>query len=323
MRVYVTGGTGFVGSNVAKLYADWHGLEVVAAGRSRPEGKMPARFATVDLLDLEGLRASIRDNQPDLVVHAAIINDLARIYADRRTGWVAYVEATRAVVEAANEVGATVVTLSTDWVFDGTQGGSVESTPPNPINYYGFLKAASELVTLERAHDGLVARISGANGVHWARPRPPRAQDVGFGYFVDALVASVSDGRPFTVWESSAINTAATPSLASESAEMILRLVRSGARGTFHCCGGERATRLQLAEVAVDVFGLDPGLLRSGPPDPGAVFPVPIPHDTSLDARATASMIGYELPSLRTLLEGFRCQRETGELRPLDQGALR
>jgi len=323
MRVYVTGGTGFVGSNVARLYAEWHGLEVVAAGRSRPAGDLPSRFEPVDLLEPASLRASIRRNEPELVVHAAIRNDFARIYAERRVGWRAYVEATRAVVEASNEVGAVVVTLSTDWVFDGTQAGADERTPPNPINYYGFLKAASELVTLERAHDGLVARIAGVNGVHWARPQAPRAQDAGFGYFVDALVASLSEGRPFTVWESPAINSAATPSLASESAEMILQLVRAGARGTFHCCGGEPATRLGLAEAAVDAFGLDRGLLRTGPPDPGLLPPAPVPYDTSLDARATAAAIGYELPSLRALLEGFRLQRETGEVRPLAQGVLR
>ena len=46
--------------------------------------------------------------------------------------------------------------VSTDWVFDGTQSGATEDTPPNPINLYGFLKAASEIVTLERG--GAVAR---------------------------------------------------------------------------------------------------------------------------------------------------------------------
>src|SRR5262249_34535451 len=93
MRVYVTGGTGFVGSNVAKLYADWHGLDVVAAGRSRPAGELRARFVPIDLLDPAGIRASIRDNEPELVVHAAIVNDLAAVYADRSLGRRAHLEA--------------------------------------------------------------------------------------------------------------------------------------------------------------------------------------------------------------------------------------
>jgi dTDP-4-dehydrorhamnose reductase len=210
-----------------------------------------------------------------------------------------------------------LVTVSTDWVFDGTQAGADEATPPNPVNIYGFLKAACELVALERAREPVVARISGVNGVHWGDPRGVRAKDAGFGYFVASIVSSLEQGRPFTVWESDAINERATPSLASESAEMMLRLVREGARGVFHCCGGESTTRIELARAAVDVFGLDPGLLRSGVPDPKLLPSVPIPRDTSLTAPATASTIGYRLPSVRELLAAFREQRTTGEVRPL------
>ena len=76
--------------------------------------------------------------------------------------------------------GAHVVLVSTDWVFDGTQGPAREDDPPNPINAYGFLKAASELVVLEAG--GTVARIAGVQGVHRAKPNTPRAQDAGFGY---------------------------------------------------------------------------------------------------------------------------------------------
>jgi dTDP-4-dehydrorhamnose reductase len=323
MRVYITGGTGFVGSNVAKLYAGWHGLDVLVAGRTRPEPSFGGRFVAVDLLEAGAVRASLRELAPDVVVHCAILNDLDAVLADRELAWRSYVEATRTVADAANEVGAVLVTVSTDWVFDGTQAGADEATPPNPINIYGFLKAACELVTLERAREPVVARISGVNGVHWGDPRSMRAQDAGFGYFVASIVSSLEQGRPFTVWESDAINETATPSLASESAEMILRLVREGARGVFHCCGGEATTRMELALAAVEVFGLDPGLLRSGAPDPEVLPPVPVPRDTSLTAPATASRIGYRLPSVRELLAAFREQRSSGHVRPLELGAGR
>lgn len=317
MRIYITGATGFVGSNIAKLYGDYHKLDVVLAGRTPPERPLPGEFSEVDLLNPSSVRDSVLAAKPDVVVHSAILNDFPKIYANRQLGWDSYVTATRTIVDAANEVGAVLVYVSTDWVFDGTHANSTENTPPNPVNYYGFLKAAGELVALEHAHHPIVARIAGVNGAHWARPASPRSQDTGFGYFVASLVDTLAAGKPFTVWESDTINIRATPSLATESAEMMLRLVKADARGIFHCCGGESVTRMELARAAVEVFDLDVSLLRTGPPDLSDLPQTPVPQDTSLSASVTADKIDYELPTVHALLTEFRQQRETGQVQPL------
>jgi dTDP-4-dehydrorhamnose reductase len=317
-RVLVTGGTGFVGSNVVKLYAGWHGLDVTYTGRRPPEREMPGQFVALELTDAAAVRETVAAARPDVIVHTAILNDFGVIYADRRLAWDVYVGATHTIVDAANDVGAVVVFVSTDWVFDGTRSDSDENTPPNPINYYGVLKVAGELVTLERARHPIVARIAGVNGIPWAQHQSPRSQDAGFGHYVAALVDALEVGQPFTVWESESINDRATPSLASESAQMMLRLVETEQRGVFHCCGGESMTRMELARAAADVFRLDAELLRTGPPDPAGLLPAPIPRDTSLNARRTAGTIDYALPTVRKLLEAFKQQRETGVLAPLD-----
>jgi dTDP-4-dehydrorhamnose reductase len=184
-----------------------------------------------------------------------------------------------------------------------------ESTPPNPVNYYGVLKAASELVTLERAREPVVARVAGVVGVHRARGRTPREQDAGFGYFVEAVVARLSAGEPFAVWESEAINSVATPSLATLAAEWMLELAERGSRGVFHCCAGEATTRMGLARRTAAVFELDSSLLLTGAPDPAALPPAPVPHDTSLDSRATARALRREPPGLDELLARFRGER--------------
>jgi dTDP-4-dehydrorhamnose reductase len=303
MKVWLTGASGFVGSNVARVFGERHGAQV--RGPSHAE---------VDVTDARAVRRAVEDFAPDAIVHCAILNDPAGLLHARRAAWEGYVGATRSVVDAANAVGAHVVLVSTDWVFDGTQGGATEDEPPNPINAYGFLKAASEIVVRERAQRGAVARIAGVNGIHWARPTLPRTQDAGFGYLVLSIVDALRAGRPFTVWESPRINEIATPTLASDAAELLWRLVERGLTGTFHCCGGEAVQRVELAWRTVAAFGLDPGLLRTGAPDFTVLEGGAVPHDTSLDAAATAAVLGVELPGVDAMLARLRRELDSGRL---------
>jgi dTDP-4-dehydrorhamnose reductase len=306
VRVLLTGASGFVGSNLAAVFAE-RGGDVVAPGHDE-----------LDLTDREATLRVAGAALPAAIVHAAILNDPSAMAADRYAAWDAYVGATRNVVDAANACGAHVVLVSTDWVFDGTQGPAAEDAPPNPVNQYGFLKAASELVVAERATRGTVARIAGVQGAHRARlhsadfvgkhRRAPRAQDFGFGYFVAAVVDALRAGEPFTVWESDAINMLATPTLATSAGELIWRALEREATGVLHCCGGEHADRVSLARRAAVAFGLDPALVRTGPPpEPPAGA---IPYDTRLDATVTAARLGVELPGLETQLAQLRREME-------------
>jgi len=299
LRVYLTGASGFVGSNIVRVF-DAHGAELVRPGH-----------ADVDVTDGAAVARSVAAAAPDAIVHAAIWNDPPALLRDRRRAWGSYVGATRNLVDAANAAGAHLVLVSTDWVFDGTQGSATEDEPPNPINPYGFLKAACELVVTERADRGTVARIAGVQGVHWERPTLPRSQDAGFGYLVASLVDALREGHRFTVWDDRRLNTLATPTLATDAAELIWRALELGATGILHCTGGEHADRVGLARRAVAAFGLDEELLDVGPPDPAALGDAPVPFDTRLDATATAAALGAELPDLDTMLGRLRAQLET------------
>ena len=298
MRVYVTGGSGFVGSNLVEVFRA-HGAEVCAP-----------RHADVDLTDPGAVARSVEDFAPDAIVHAAIWNAFAGLLSDRRRAWDTFVPATRHVVDAANATGAHVVLISTDWVFDGTQGPAAEDTPPNPINTYGFLKAMSELVVHSRARKGTVARIAGVQGVHKARPSTERVQDAGFGYLVASVVDAIHAGSRFTVWDDPRLNTIATPTLATDAAELVHRAIQRDVTGTLHCCGGEHIDRVSLARRAVRAFGLDEALLDVGSPDPAVLGSGAAPFDTTLDARRTAQRLGVELTGIDELLGRLRVELE-------------
>jgi len=287
VRVYVTGAFGFVGSNVARVF-EAHGAELGTPSHRE-----------LDVTDRGAVARSVAEFCPDAIVHCAILNDFGALYANRRAGWDAYVGATRNLVDAANESGARMLLVSTDWVFDGTQGGATEDTPPNPINLYGFLKAASEMVVLERAERGSVARISAVQGWHQA----PREQDAGFGYFVAAIVERLRAGERFGVWESDDINMIATPTLAGDAAELMWRILDGDHDGVFHCCGGEALDRRALAIRAAQFFELDPTLLDLGVKPPADALLAPVPYDTSLDATRSAVALGVELPDVTEMLQ--------------------
>ena len=319
MRALVTGGTGFVGSNIVKVFAEGHGAAVhCPVHRFVPDTASGFTTERLDLLDDGAVRASVAAFSPDVIVHSMILNDFAAMYADRALAWRSYVGTTETLARAAGDAGAKLILVSTDWVFDGTQAGADEDTPPNPVNLYGVLKLASEQAALRSGAPAAVARVSAVSGMHWMRDRTPRVQDGGFGYFVTSIVDALEAGEPFAVWEADNINMVASPSLASECAEVMWRIAADPAAvGVFHCCGRESAGRMALARMACDVFDLDPSLLSSTPPDRGAAGAVgefPIPYDTSLTVRRTRDVLGYEPPGIRELLQRFRHERSTGTL---------
>lgn len=321
MRAYVTGGTGFVGSNIVKVFAERHGTDVhCPVHRFVPADSDGFTTERLDLLNDAAVRASVAAFAPDVIVHSMILNDFAAMYADRDLAWRSYVGTTETLARAADEAGAKLILVSTDWVFDGTQSGAGEDTPPNPVNLYGVLKMASEQTALLSAERAAVARVSAVSGMHWMRDSTPRVQDGGFGYFVTSIVEALESGREFAVWEADHINMVASPSLASECAEVMWRIAADeSAAGIFHCCGSESTGRMELARLACEVFDLDPSLLSSTAPDRsgvGAVGEFPIPYDTSLSVRRTREVLGYDPPNIRDLLTRFRHERTTGALAP-------
>ena len=319
MRAYVTGGTGFVGSNIVKVFAERHGATVhCPVHRFVPADMSGFTAERLDLLDDGAVQASVDDFDPDVIVHSMILNDFAAMYADRDLAWRSFVGATESLARAADRVEAKLILVSTDWVFDGTQAGADEDTPPNPVNFYGVLKMSSEQTAMLSAARAAVARVSAVSGMHWMRGSTPRVQDGGFGYFVTSIVEALEAGEPFAVWEADNINMVASPSLASECAEVMWRIAAdASATGIFHCCGSESVGRMELARIACDVFDLDPSLLSSTPPDTSAVGAVgvfPIPYNTSLTVRRTREVLGYEPPGIRELLARFRTERTTSAL---------
>lgn len=313
-RIAITGATGFVGGSVAAVLSD-KGHDVTCFVRRDPGPHFPWPWEMVDLADTDDIGGALAGQ--DAIAHLAILNDFGRIYADRRAGWDGYVGLTTRVVDAANATGVQVGYVSTDWVFDGTGHLVAEDEPPNPVNLYGFLKAASELVVLNRANRGFVARVGGVQGLHQTQAAGPRAQDCGFGYFVLALVDTLRTGNRFCVWEDPMLNSVATPIVSPEIGALMGRAFDREVQGVLHFAGGTAVTRRELAVATCEIFEVDPSLLDFGPPPAEALLPAQVPYDTSMNGDATMKLLGTIAHPIEAQLQALKQELETGRPAPL------
>jgi dTDP-4-dehydrorhamnose reductase len=195
----------------------------------------------LDLTDSAEVRRVLGDLAPQVIIHGAAYTAVDAAEADRQGAWAVNVEGTRAVAAAAARLGALVVYVSTDYVFSGTcREPYTEDQATGALSVYGNTKLEGERVVagLERH---LIVRTS------WV-----------FGdgrNFVRAILgaARAHPGRQLTVVD----DQRGRPTYAPDLAQGLLRLLRCGARGTFHLQGGgEPGTWADVAEVALAAAGL-------------------------------------------------------------------
>jgi dTDP-4-dehydrorhamnose reductase len=318
MNIYLTGSSGFVGSSFLRVALERHGASVFAAlNRTELKPRQNLTMAQVNLVDREAVKASVQAVKPDAIVHMAFFNDLTLAYQDRKAAWRVMVEATQYLLEAAQSLNIPFVFVSTDWVFDGTQGIADETTPPNPVNYYGVMKVVAEtLVTNYRK--GAVARIAGVFGLHWEQENWTALQNTGFGNLPVATVQTLQKGESFDLWmNGDNLNRFATPTLATDACEMMLKIIKQNATGIFHCCGAEGLSRQEVAERSAKAFGLEASLIHEAginAHQPKGWQGIPIPSDTRLDGKYTAKVLVHKQLNFEESLAKLKIQMETGEL---------
>ena len=312
MRLYVTGGTGLVGSNVIRL-ARQQGIEIIAAQYGPPpEWSVDYQLDPLDMADHEAIRRSIRQYKPDAVIHAAAILDQIVMDTQRARCWSLMVDGTLVLAESCREVGARLVFVSSDWVFDGRDDIVDEASPPNPINFYGVMKVASErgLGAMDDLNYG-VGRLAGIYGLNYAAPSLLRKENgLGFDFSVYAI-HRLAAGLPAEIWTGPKVNAEAHPTLASDCADLLLRLAQHDGKGIFHCFGSECISRIDLAHQIAAAFDADPALIaptRTPQHILDQMRHIGIPYRTRASTERTAAALGRRAYNVKTGLTAFRAE---------------
>ena len=144
MRVLVTG----VGGQVGRALVSSAPATVEIIGCSH---------ADLDITDASSVMSRIRRHEPDVIVNAAAYTAVDRAESEPEKAHCANADGPRFLASTAREIGARLVHISTDFVFDGTS--SVPYKPgdkTNPQNVYGLTKRAGEQAVLETYAAGSV-----------------------------------------------------------------------------------------------------------------------------------------------------------------------
>ena len=241
MRLYITGGTGMLGSHVIKIAREQYNAEIIASlYGAPPDNPVDYELDPLDLADHEAVARSIQKYKPDVVIHSAAILNLLLLTEKRQMGWSVMVDGTRRLAQASRGVGARFIFVSSDWVFDGTQPLVDEDSPPHPVNFYGIMKMAVEReLSVMSDLNYAIARLAALCGENLAiRSMTDRNQVVGYSlgnHFADRL----RKHQHVTVWMGPKVNEMAHPTLSSDVAEMLMRLAKHDGVGIFHCIGSE------------------------------------------------------------------------------------
>jgi dTDP-4-dehydrorhamnose reductase len=153
IRALVTGAGGQLGSELVDVLRD-AGDDVIAADRAR-----------LDITSRDQVVGAITTIQPDVVFHCGAWTAVDACEGDPSRAFVTNALACRHVAEGARLAGAHVVSISTDYVFDGRKESPyVEWDATNPLSVYGRSKLGGEHEVLRGCAGAAIVRTSSVCG---------------------------------------------------------------------------------------------------------------------------------------------------------------
>jgi dTDP-4-dehydrorhamnose reductase len=277
-RVLVTGAAGQVGLDLVDV------LEGVIPpgsdrsfqpdGRSVPEGEFEVLALTrleLDVSDRDAVLRAVRTARPDVLVHLAAYTAVDRAETEATTCFAVNGAGTESMSLAAQEIGAHLIAISTDYVFDGNEGGAyVEEDATNPLNVYGASKRAGELLCSSEdtiVRTSWVMGVRGKNVAHVIAERALSGQSVRF----------VNDQT-------------GTVTVASDLARVLATLVRERPGGLWHVANDGTTTWFDVAHYIGELLGRDEGFataIATADLDPAPLATRPIRSDLSCEKLAS------------------------------------
>ena len=269
MRVLITGATGYLGTAMQERVPA--GIDVIPVGHSRG-GR------TLDILDAEAVTDALRQHRPDVVVHLAAVSVTTNAAAEPERAMAVNATGSGHVAAAAGRLGARLVAMSSDVVFDGSAAPYAEQALPHPVNAYGASKLAGEAAIVAEHPDPLIVRTTVLVG----RDRAGRFP------FSTYVLKNARAGRPIELYENERRNFYPV----TVAAAALWECATARFTGILHLGATESASRFEFGRRLLEAAGLDPGLATP------VAGPAGRPSDLTLTVDRAVQWLATPLPTM-------------------------
>ena len=227
IMILITGAGGQLGRSLTDLLAKGSGDKFIAADR-----------IALDIADKNATRKYVEQLNPQVIIHTASMTDVDLCEAEPNLAYQVNADGAFNVADAATAVGAKMVFVSTDYVFDGTQHSPyLEDDLPNPVNIYGMSKLKGELLAQEVCSELFILRTA------WLYSEYGRN-------FVSAMVKLAEDQQKISVVN----DQFGSPTWAEDLARQILLLLETSAYGIYHAVSHGSCSRYEFASEIFNVM---------------------------------------------------------------------
>lgn len=224
-RILLFGSQGLLGLELFEYFSTRDDVELV-----------PLASFHCDITDHEELLLTLEKYRPDVILNAAAFSNVDACEDRRGLAVAINAEAPGVMAKWAKGHGAQLVHFSTDYVFDGEQGGYQEEDKRSPINVYGESKARGEELVMTANPEALILRTA------WLFRK-------GRGNMVTWFLDLAKRGKEIPAIEDEWGNV----TFAGDIPPVVATLLEKGEAGVYHLVGGEETTPLEMAEHIVSV----------------------------------------------------------------------
>lgn len=287
-RFLVLGAGGQLGSELVGILSSG---ETVALTREQ-----------LDITDFNGVRETLTKFRPDVVFNCTGFVRVDEAEEKVEEAWKVNAFAVLFLAKVCAELGATLIHISTDYVFDGRKKSPyTELDVPNPLCVYGVTKLMGEFFVRAYCPQHFVVRTAGLYGRKGSRAKG--------GSFVDRILQRAKAGEPLKV----VTDQVTSPTYARDLASHLVKLAETKRFGLYHIANRGYCSWHEFASAIVQLAGLDI------PVEPITSEQIPLKAKRpAFSALISVRLLSAGLPPLRhwreALTEFMQSLREEGAL---------